>query len=122
MSSGIRASMPAQARTTCTPRMIGNRSCTVRALTASSPKSSTVSLRSGYAVPCNPPPIITVPLSNCLNDSVRPAAPTTGSMKCGTLSVIISIGATAFSGTGSPSAAASSPAQAPAALTTAGAW
>ena len=42
-------------------------------------------------------------------------------MKCGTREVIISIGATVSTGTGSPRSAAMRPAQAPAALTSTGA-
>ena len=83
--------------------MTGNSSQTVRALSASLRQSNSVRFSSRSARPRWPPPISTVPLANCLNESLRPRRITTGSMKCGTRPVIISIGAITSSGTGSPS-------------------
>ena len=113
--------MPAQARTMVARRISGNSSHTVRALIASFSQSITVSLRSRWGVARWPPPITTVPLSTCLNDSLRPRRITTGWMNCGRRLVTVSIGATTVSGTGSPSMEAIRSAQAPAAFTTLGA-
>ena len=75
----------------------------------------------GSARPSYPPPINTVPLSNCLKDSVRPWTPTTGVTNFGMRAVIINIGARASMGTGSPSSDEIFPPQAPAQFTKFGA-
>src|SRR6185312_5741019 len=121
MPSAIEASMPAQARTMVAWRITGNSSHTVAALIASFSQSSTVSLRSRSGVARWPPPITTVPLPSCLNESLRPRRITTGWMNDGRRLVTISIGAMTVSGTGSSSIAAIRSAQAPAAFTTLGA-
>ena len=99
------------------PRMIGKTAMAASAVFLSSAKRISERLRSGSARPRRPPPpMTTVPLAICLKESGRPAEPTTASQKCGICAVTIIIGAIGSSGTGSPSWAATSPAQAPAQL------
>src|SRR6218665_1702258 len=117
----MRASMPAQARRMLAVRMTGNRSSTVRALVASCCQSRRVRFSSRRGQPRWPPPISTVPLAHCLSESLRRRVITTGAIKAGSGSVIISIGAITVSGTGSPRPAAIRSAQAPAGLTRRGA-
>ena len=122
MPSGVTPSIPAQARTIRVARNCGNSATTVAALWRSPPRRVPARFRPGSALPRCPPPISTVPFSNCLNDSFRPSAPSTGVRNGATGSVIISIGASIRSGGASPSNPAIWLPQAPAALTRTGVW
>lgn len=83
ISSGVRALMPAQQRTTVLPRPIGKISAAVRAVLAGSPKRGCVRSASVSEAPRRPPPISTAPFGTCLNDRGLPIAPTAASQNGG---------------------------------------